>query len=159
LLQQQYQTRVGQIRTGLQQLQQEREAEVRRAHEDYVKTLPQQKAKLLDLNPTWRDAAKLDADQKAMISYAKTRGLTDQQLNGITDPALVMILFDAMRFSKLESGKPAALKQVRAAPQKVRTGSRTERDPKVASYNQARERAESNPRDLDAQAAVFDHFV
>lgn len=159
LLQQQYQTRANQISGRLQQLTQAKEAEARRAHEDYVKALPQQREKLLDLNPTWRDAAKFEADRKVMIDYGKSRGLTDEQLSSITDPAAVMILHDAARYQTLQVAKPAVLKQVRAAPQMARPGARVDRNPQATSYKQATERMRQNPRDVDAQAAVFDHFV
>lgn len=158
LLQQQYQTRANQISTRLQQLTQAKEAEARRAHEDYVKALPQQREKLLDLNPTWRDPAKFEADRKVMIEYGKARGLTDEQLN-ITDPIAVMILHDAARYRAIEAAKPAVLKQVRAAPQMARPGARVDRNPKATSYKQAEERLRANPRDIDAQAAVFEHFA
>ena len=158
LLHQQYQTRAGQISAHLQQLTQAKEAEARRAQEDYVKALPQQREKLLDLNPTWRDPAKFEADRKVMIEYGKARGLTDEQLN-ITDPIAVMILHDAARYRAIETAKPAVLKQVRAAPQMAKPGARVDRNPKANSYNQAVERMRANPRDLDAQAAVFEHFA
>jgi hypothetical protein len=158
LLQQQYQTRANQISGRLQQLTQAKEAEARRAHEDYVKALPQQREKLLDLNPTWRDSAKFEADRKVMIEYGKARGLTDEQLN-ITDPVAVMILHDAARYRAIEAAKPAVLKQVRAAPQMARPGARVDRNPQASSYKQATERMRANPRDVDAQAAVFEHFV
>lgn len=158
LLQQQYQTRANQISTRLQQVTQAKEAEARRAHEDYVKALPQQREKLLDLNPTWRDPAKFEADRKVMIEYGKARGLTDEQLN-ITDPIAVMILHDAARYRAIEAAKPAVLKQVRAAPQMARPGARVDRNPKATSYKQAEERLRANPRDIDAQAAVFEHFA
>lgn len=158
LLQQQYQTRANQISGRLQQLTQAKEAEARRAHEDYVKALPQQREKLYDLNPTWRDPAKFEADSKVMIEYGKARGLTDDQLN-ITDPVAVMILHDAARYRSIEAAKPAVLKQVRAAPQMSKPGARVDRNPKSSSYKQANERLRENPRDIDAQAAVFEHFV
>lgn len=158
LLYQQYQTRAAEISGHLQQLNQAKEAEARRAHEDYVKALPQQLEKLFDLNPTWRDPAKYETDRKAMIDYGKARGLTDEQLN-ITDPVAVMILHDAARYRAIEAAKPAVLKQVRAAPQMARPGARVDRNPQATSYQQASDRMRANPRDVDAQAAVFEHFV
>jgi len=158
LLHQQYQTRAGEIRAHLQQLNQAKEAEARRAHEDYVKALPQQREKLLDLNPAWRDPAKFEADRKVMIEYGKARGLTDEQLN-ITDPIAVMILHDAARYRAIETAKPAVLKQVRAAPQMAKPGARVNRNPQATSYQQAVDRMRANPRDVDAQAAVFEHFA
>lgn len=159
LLYQQYQTRAAQISGHLQQLTQAKEAEARRAHEDYVKALPQQREKLFDLNPAWRDAAKFEADRKVMIEYGKSRGLSDEQLSSITDPAAVMILHDAARYRAIEAAKPAVLKQVRAAPQMAKPGARVDRNPQATSYKQAVERMRANPRDVDAQAAVFEHFA
>lgn len=45
-------------------------------------------------------------------------GFSDEELNATTDPRLLRVLNDAMRFRELQAKKPAAVGKVKGAPQK-----------------------------------------
>lgn len=153
-----YDQKVANIRSYLAQIDQTQKEQAKQAQEAQAKRLPEETEKLLSAIPEWRDDKKRTADQKAILEYGKSRGLSDAELT-ITDHRYVQILHDAARYRALQAAKPQALKQVRAAPQMVKPGARVSRDPKAASLQQARENWARNPRDEDAQAAVFSQFV
>lgn len=155
-LQVQYNQRAQAIQNHIQNLSQAKEAEQRRAQEDYAKNLPQQREKMIAAVPEWRDAAKFEAARKTMLEYAKTLGYTDQELGSINDYRQMLLLHDAARYRALQAAKPASLKQVRAAPTSVRAGSRADRNPKVVATQAARANWAANPRSEDAQAAYFE---
>lgn len=160
LLKQGYNERVGAINSHLQNLTQAREAEARRAQEDYAKTLPQEREKMLGARPEWKDPGKFDADKKVIIEQGTKRlGYTPDELGKISDHRHLLTLHYAAQYLALQAGKPAVLKQVRAAPQMSRPGARVDRNPKVNSYKNAVENMARNPRSEDAQAAVFEHYV
>jgi hypothetical protein len=136
-----------------QQLQQQQEVQ-RIAGE-----LPKEREKLLDLHPEFRDSATFTKAQGDMIAYARDKGFSDAELQALFDHRYVDVLYDASRYRQLQAQAPAAVKRVRAAPQVATPGARTTRDPKQVEYQQAKERFRKNPRDIDAQQAVFDRLA
>lgn len=160
LLKQDYNARLGTINAHLQNLTQAKEMEVRRAEEDHARTLPQEREKMLGARPEWKDPGKFDADKKVIIEQGTKRlGYSPDELGKITDHRHLLTLHYAAQYLALQAGKPAVLKQVRAAPVMSRPGARVDRNPKVNSYKNAVENMSRNPRSEDAQAAVFEHFV
>lgn len=155
----QYQQRLNQIDQRLTQVSRETEAEKTRASQEAAKLLPQQREKMLDAAPEWRDPAKFEADRKSIVDYGKQLGLSDAELGNINDYRYMLILRDAARGRALQASKPEVLKKVRAAPVMARPGARSDRDPKTVARTQAQERLRANPRDTDAQAAVFEFLV
>jgi hypothetical protein len=152
----QYQQRLNQIDQRLVQVSQAQEAEKTRQAQEAAKLLPQQREKMLDAAPEWRDPAKFEADRKVILDYGKQLGFSDAELGNINDYRYMLILRDAARGRALQASKPEVLKKVRAAPAMVRPGARSDRDPKTVQRTQAQERLARNPRDPDAQAAVFE---
>lgn len=154
-----YQHRINAIRGQLEQAHQARAMEAQRAQEATAKLLPQQREKMFETIPEWRDPAKFEASRKDILDYGKKLGFSDADMSNITDYRFMKVLHDAARYGSLQASQPAVLKKVRAAPQMSRPGARTQRDPKAVAYQQANERLARNPRDQDAQAAVFERFV
>lgn len=118
--------------------------------------LPKERERMLETHPEWRDPAKFDTDRKAMSAYAKQLGFSDAELAAIHDHRYMQVLHEAAQYRALQASNPETLKRVRAAPQMARPGTRTQRDPSVVAKQKAIERFNANPRDLDAQTALFE---
>lgn len=137
----------------------------------YAQQVKAEQARMLDAIPEWREPTALQAGQKAISEYARERGVTPAELSQVADHRYMLVLRDAARARDLQAqvdtltaqlaGKTdAALKLVRAAPKAAPApGARTQRDPKVAQLQEARERFSKNPRDIDAQAAMAQRLV
>lgn len=154
-----FQQRQGQIQQHLAQISQAQQAEAQRSEQERQKALPQEREKMLAVRPEWRDPAKMEAASKEISTYARKLGFSPAELGSIYDHRFMLVLSDAARFAQMQAAKPAALKQVRAAPVMAKPGTRTNRDPKQAARTQAVERFNKNPRDVDAQAAVFESLM
>ena len=55
----------------------------------------------------------------------KEYGYSDQELSNVTDPRLVQVLHDAMRWRELQAQKPQAMKKVAEAPKAVKPQAQT----------------------------------
>lgn len=157
LLYNQFQARQTQISAHLQQLNTSRETEAKRAQEDHARTLPQEKEKLLQAVPEWKDPARFKVDRQSMLDYGKTRGFSDVELSTLTDHRFVQVLHDAARFRANQDAKPAVLNKVRTAPQMVKSGARQERNPQAVRSQQVKEAFYGRgARNDDVAAAYFD---
>jgi hypothetical protein len=112
--------------------------------------------RLMGARPEWRDQAAFAKDKEMIAQYARTTGFKDAELNQIFDHRYMLILHDAARYQALQAASPQVLKQVRQAPPMAKPGSRSNTNPDEARRNSAIERFNRNPRDQDAQAAMFD---
>lgn len=158
-LQAEYGQRQQQIQGFLQQVtyqQQQQEAQQQQVQQQ---SLAQERQKLLDAVPEWRDNATFGKDREAISQYARNLGFQDAELNQIFDHRYMRILHDAARYQALQAAKPEALKQVRQAPPMAKPGSRVDSNPSAAKRQQVMDRLNRNPRDQDAQAAAFDFFA
>lgn len=153
---QQKQALINQQLGSVQQLQQ---AELQKAQEETARALPAMREKMLEARPEWRDPKQFDQDRQAMASYGKKIGFTETELGNIFDHRYMQVLADAARYAALQASRPEALKRVRTAPLMAKPGTRTQVDPKQAAKQSALERFNKSPRDIDAQAAMFEALV
>jgi len=58
-------------------------------------------------------------------STVKEYGYSDQELSNVTDPRLVQVLHDAMKWRELQAQKPQAMKKVAEAPKAVKPQAQT----------------------------------
>lgn len=158
-LQLEFQNRSGAINQHLREVAAAQEAQSEQLRQQQAALLPKERERMLERVPEWRDGAKFEADRKVMSSYAKQIGFSDAEMAAIFDHRHMQVLHDAAQFRALQASNPETLKRVRAAPQMARPGTRTQRDPKTVAKQQAIERFNKNPRDLDAQTALFETFV
>lgn len=145
-----------QIQGFVQYVQQQQQHQAQQQQLAMQQAEAQERVRMLDAHPAWRDAATFSKDQKVMSEYARSVGFNDAELNQIRDHRYMTILHDAAQFRALQASTPAALKQVRQAPKTVAPGSRTEANPAEARTKAAIDRFNRNPNDIDAQAAMFD---
>ena len=143
---------MGQLQQQAQQAEQQQQAQMHQA-------LAVENERLLGVRPEWRDPAAFSAAKETMKQYARSVGFQDAELNQILDHRYMVILDHAARYQALQAATPAALKQVRQAPQMVAPGSRTDVNPREAQRKAVVERLNRNPRDSDAQAAAFEFFA
>ena len=158
-LQAEFGQRQQQIQGFLQQVTYQQQQEAQQQQQIQQQSLAQERQKLLDAVPEWRDNATFSKDREAISQYARNLGFQDAELNQIFDHRYMRVLHDAARFQALQAAKPEALKQVRQAPPMAKPGSRVDSNPSAAKRQQVMDRLSRNPRDQDAQAAAFDFFA
>lgn len=155
-LQADFNIRNGQIQGYLAQVQQQKAQETQRQETERQQNLAKEYERMLDAHPEWRDQSQFTKDREAIGSYAKLKGFSDAELNQIYDHRYMSILHDAARYQALQASKPQATKLVREAPKMAKPGVRSNRDPQQAARQNALERFNSNPKDMDAQVAYFE---
>ncbi|RKP56368.1 hypothetical protein [Pararobbsia silviterrae] len=157
-MQSDFQQRQGQIQNHLAQLQQQQALAQQHQQTTLQQSIAAENERMLGLRPEWRDRAAFAKDKDQMTQYARGLGFKDAELSQIFDHRYMLILHDAARYQALQANAPQALKQVRQAPVVAKPGSRTDVNPQEARRAQAVERFNRNPRDIDAQTALFDTF-
>ena len=157
-LQAEFGQRQQQIQGFLSQVQQQTQQEAAMRQQALQQSLAKEHEKLLGARPEWRDQAAFTKARDEMTQYARSLGFQDAELSQIFDHRYMLILSDAARYRQLQAAKPEVLKQVRQAPPMAAPGSRTNANPNDARRAAAIERFNRNPRDEDAQAAVFSLF-
>jgi hypothetical protein len=157
-MQQEFQQRQAGIQQYLGQIQQQTALEAQQQQHNLQQQLAAENERLMGARPEWRDQKAFSKDREQMSQYARSVGFKDAELGQIFDHRYMLILHDAARYQALQAAAPQALKQVRQAPPMAAPGSRTESNPGEARRQQAIERFNRNPHDIDAQAAMFEQF-
>jgi hypothetical protein len=156
VLNQEFNNQAARIQGHLQQVAQQQQQLQQQAAQERAQQLPKEWERVLERVPEWRDQPKFQAAQTEMRQFGQQMGFKPEELNQIYDHRQLLALHYASQFLKLQSQAPQAMKRVQAAPKMVSPGARTSSDPKVAQLKQARDRLARNPRDENAQAAVFE---
>ena len=133
-------------------LLQAQEADRQRVIAEFVS---QERDKLVQVLPSWRDEKVAKAEKAKVADYAKKIGFTDQEISQFYDHRAVTALYKAMKFDELQSGKPKATKK--GAPvAKAGTASATpkQRD----AYRKSQQRLAKTGRVTDA-AEAFKHLL
>src|ERR1051325_3686025 len=112
--------------------------------------------KLIEVLPDFADPAKAEPLKSQMVRDARERGFTDDELKGLVDSRLVLLLHDAMKWRSLQKAKPKVLDKLKGKP-KIKTaapgGERTKERP-ATKRDQARENLRRGGR-VDDAAALF----
>lgn len=151
-----FQSRQQAIQGYLGEVRNQQSAAEQQSQAALASKIESERSAMLDKYPEWKDPAAFASARDSMMNYAKSLGFTDAELGRVYDHRLMSVLHDAASFRALQAAKPEALKQVRAAPKMAKPGSRQISDPTQATRQAAIERFNSNPRDLDAAAALFE---
>jgi len=91
-----------------QRLLQAQEADKQRVIGQFV---AQERDKLVEVLPSWRDEKVAKAEKAKVADYAKKIGFNDQEIAQFYDHRAVTALYKAMKFDELQSGKPKAAKK------------------------------------------------
>lgn len=84
--------------------------------------LANEKERMLDAIPAWRDEATMQSERAAVVEYAKSIGYTPEEIQVASDHRAVKALYDSWRLSKLNKQTDVAKKRVRKAPKMAKAG-------------------------------------
>ena len=134
--------------------QAERNTELAKQNQDLVNT---EKAKLVEVmgGDTWTQEQR-NVDMKAASEYLASKGVTDEQVNGITSHVMWGIIFDASKAQSFNESKSKVREQVRSAPKSVKPGQKQPAGQrKRAAINKQLKSAKKGTQ-IDALANLFD---
>jgi hypothetical protein len=86
-----------------QQTQALQEQEFNRTRSENLK---QGREKLLEAAPEWKDQKKWEADRRSLLSFALTRGYSEEEIAEATDPRAILLLKDSLELATLKAKKP-----------------------------------------------------
>ena len=110
-----YQMAAGRFQHKFQAVQAQKQAVV-------TQTLEQQRAKLLDLMPEWKDPAKYESGAKEVRDYLIRSGVSPENVERLSDALGVKIAADAAAYDRLKRAKSEKSKQLRTVPPMTRPG-------------------------------------
>ena len=98
----------------------ERNTELTKQHQELVDS---ESAKLSELmgGDTWTQEQR-NVDMKSASEYLASKGVTDEQVSGITSHLMWGIIFDASKAQSFKDTKSKVREQVRSAPKSVKPG-------------------------------------
>jgi hypothetical protein len=132
------------------------QGEERKEHEAAIrKVVAENRAKMLDKNPAWKDPKVWEADRVKLVSYARECGYSDEEISAAVDPRALIWGHKARLYDELMANKPkpAVVKRPAAAPAGAsRDGATTGR------LNAAQQRLAKSGRIEDA-AKVFEQII
>ena len=110
-----YQMAVGQFQGKFQAVQ-------RQKQQVYTQALEQQRTKLLDLMPEWKDPAKYETGAKEVRDYLIRKGVDEKSVEALSDAVAVAIAADAAAYDRLKRAKSEKSKQLKTVPPVTRPG-------------------------------------
>ena len=110
-----HQTAVAQFQQKAGQIQQYKQALT-------AQTVQQQRAKLLEMMPTWSDPAKYEQGAQEVRAYLQKQGVDEQSISQITDARGVVLAWKAAQYDKLVQAKSEKSKQLKTVPPVTRPG-------------------------------------
>jgi hypothetical protein len=135
-----------------QRLLQAQEADKQRIVAQFVE---QERGRLAEVLPQWRDEKVAKAEKAKVADYAKKIGFTDQEIAQFYDHRAVTTLYKAMKFDELQSGKPKAKKQ---ATPVAKAGAATTTPKGRDAYRKSQQRLAKTGKVADA-ANAFKHLL
>jgi hypothetical protein len=142
-------------RNVLMAAQQATEAKLKADEEAKLgETVRQEKTKLLEHIPEWRDEAKAKAATTSIRSYAKSIGFTDEEIDASYDHRVVRALNDAMQFRKLAQAQIPRPVTGRG-PRSASPGAGSSTPGRSADYSRMKARVKETGS-VDDAAALFE---
>lgn len=135
-----------------QRLLQAQEADKQRVVSQFVE---QERGRLAEALPQWRDEKVAKAEKAKVADYAKKIGFTDQEIAQFYDHRAVSTLYKAMKFDELQGGKPKAKKQ---ATPVAKAGAATTTPKGRDAYRKSQQRLAKTGKVADA-ANAFKHLL
>lgn len=153
-----------QERRAAVQAEQERLAAVSTQEQQaaFQRMVQEERKKLLDAVPAWRDEKVWERDREALRAYGRKIGFSDDELSQATDSRAIVILQKAMKYDRLmakkANGKQVPPKASAPAPAPLKAGSSNKPPAKVTARNEAMKRLAKTGSVQDA-AKVFEHLI
>lgn len=110
-----YQVAVGQFQHKYQAVQQQKQTIV-------AQSLEQQRTKLFEMMPEWKDPAKFEAGAKEVRDYLMRKGVPADAVERISDAVGVAIAADAAAYDRLKRARSEKSKQLKNVPPVTRPG-------------------------------------
>ncbi|HEU0077272.1 MAG TPA: hypothetical protein VFQ76_06460 [Longimicrobiaceae bacterium] len=106
------------------------EFRARAAQEEHQRRLAEESELLLEAVPEWKDEKVRRAEKGELVSFAQSLGYTTEDLAGVADHRLMLVLRDAMRYRQLKTrGKEVVEATRQGAPRTLSPGSRSAHGP------------------------------
>ena len=107
--------------------------------------------------PEWKDNAKKTEDQNAIRESLKNNNFTDDEINNIEDPRLLVLARKLARYEKAETETADIVKKVKKAPKVLRGkgGRFVKKVSKVDKALQNHQRANTRNSEVDAVKALL----
>jgi hypothetical protein len=119
----------------------------------FQKYVAAESERLADALPDFKEPTKAAALKKELGEFAKSRGFTDDDLNGVTDHRVVLLLHDAMQHHKAKAKAPVVRNRIEQSIEASAPGSRTT-TPKRTGLAEAQAKVAKTGRLEDAAAAI-----
>jgi hypothetical protein len=110
-----YQNVAGQFQQKAAAIQQHRQALT-------AQTVQQQRAKLLEMMPSWNDQAKYEQGAKEVRDYLLKQGVDEQTIGSLNDARSVVVAWKAAQYDKLVDAKTRKVGQLKTVPPVTRPG-------------------------------------
>lgn len=110
------------------------EAEREKQHKAFVE---EESRKVLRLMPEWRDPEKAKQASAEIRGYLREKGMSDDQIDGISDAISLTTVWEAAQYRKTQAKKPESLKRLRGVPTRKALAATARRD---TTPNEARQK-------------------
>ena len=148
----------------LAKIAQEKETVAQKHAEDFQvvlqKRVAEERDKLIEAVPEWKDAKVLTTGQVELSAYAIQVGFTTEELNEVVDHRAIVLLRKAMLYDQLQGTKPIVQKKAKKAPV-IKPGApkRTPSKKKGKQIQRAREQLKKSGTQDDAANAFYAHLM
>lgn len=123
--------------------------------QEYSKYVAEQEKQMFLKMPEMKDPAKASVVKNNMKEYLADQGYQAQEIAGLTDHRMLLVLKDAMAYRKLVKSKPALSKKVADAPRVVKPGMAKTKNEKLQIAKNERVKRLKKSGSLRDAAAIF----
>lgn len=126
------------------------------AEQQFAEFAKQEREKLLKALPEWKDKAKLKAETAKLREYGLKLGFTEDQLAGIIDHRLVLMIRKAMKYDDMVTTKPK--RGQRGGPRPTKAGAGVNSPTATKRVSQQKKRLQETGSLRDA-ASLFERIL
>ena len=141
------------------QQRQELEGKTRQEQENASREFAaKEKARVVEAVPEWKDAAKMQTGLAEIAEYlSNVHGISEDRLKGINDAVSILVARDAMKWHKLQAGKPAMQRRVETAPKMAKPAAKQDTGVRMSDDKAKAEADHRKHGTLETLANVLKH--
>jgi hypothetical protein len=121
-----------------------------------AKLVQDNRAKLAEAIPAWKDSKKWEADRPKLLEYGQKLGFTAEELGQTYDSRAVVALYKAMQFDALNANRPQPV--TNKGPKSAPAGSASTAPKSASDVTKAKQRLAQSGKIGDA-ASLFEAFL
>jgi hypothetical protein len=121
-----------------------------------AKLVSDNREKLTQAIPAWKDSKKWDADRPKLLEYGQKLGFSAEELGQTYDHRAVVALYKAMQFDALNANRPQPVAS--KGPKSASAGSASNAPKSASDVTKAKQRLAQTGRIGDA-ASLFEAFL